>query len=160
MDDRLLKRLDELETRLARLEDEAAIRLILAAYGPAVDSGNSRKAAQLWADDGVYDLGDLGVHTGHDAIAALFDSATHNDLIDHGAAHILNPSQIMIDGDEAVATGYSIVARYQDGQFILFRVAANRWELRKNKGKWLVTHRTNQLLNGQDAARLLLGSAG
>jgi hypothetical protein len=148
-----------IERRLTQLEDQMAIQQLIAAYGPRVDSGDSRGAAALWAEDGVYEIGDLALARGHSEVAALFDAPMHQELIARGAAHLMGPPQIQIDGDQAVATGYSVVFRRSAAGFEVFRVAANRWELQRGAGGWQVSRRINRLLDGQDAARALLGSA-
>jgi hypothetical protein len=99
-------RLNALEERLLALEDERAIRQLIAVYGPLVDSGASAAAAQLWFEDGVYDIADTAIAQGHDAIAVLFDGSFHRELIANGAAHTLGPVHIVIDGLRAAATGY------------------------------------------------------
>lgn len=48
--------IDELLTRLRRLEDERDIARLITSYGPAVDAGDADAAAALWATDGVYDV--------------------------------------------------------------------------------------------------------
>jgi hypothetical protein len=50
------ERVAALEARTRRLEDHIEILNLLAVYGPAVDSGQSMAAAQLWDADGVYDV--------------------------------------------------------------------------------------------------------
>ena len=150
------QQLAALTTRLRTLEDREAIRAVIAAYGPAVDSGDSTGAADLWAADGQYDVGGMGVSAGHDAIRALFDGDTHQQLIAGGAAHILSPVRIDLAGDTATATGYSCVFRWDGQDFGAYRVAANRWELRREGDGWRVTRRVNRLLNGAAEARDLL----
>ncbi|ARS28403.1 nuclear transport factor 2 family protein [Sphingomonas sp. KC8] len=145
-----------LATRLRALEDREAIRAVIAAYGPAVDSGDSAGAANLWAADGQYDVGGMGVSKGHDAIRALFDGDIHQQLIAEGAAHVLSPVHIDLADDTATATGYSCVFRWDGQDFGVYRVAANRWELRREGDTWRVTRRVNRLLNGTAEARGLL----
>src|SRR5262249_26684969 len=49
-------RLAALERRVRLLEDQIAIYQVMAAYGPAADSGSTEQAITLWSEDGVYDL--------------------------------------------------------------------------------------------------------
>ncbi|SFR88551.1 nuclear transport factor 2 family protein [Sphingomonas jatrophae] len=148
-----------LRIELRAVQDRQAIADLIAAYGPAVDRGDSRGAAALWAADGSYDLGDFGNARGHDEIAALFDADLHQGLIRDGAAHMLGPPRIAIDGDAAVAVCYSAVARWTGEAFELYRVAANRWTLRREAQGWRVTGRANRLLDGTAEARALLAEA-
>jgi hypothetical protein len=145
-----------LEVRLRALEDREAIRDLIASYGPAVDSGDSDGAAALWHEDGRYDVGGFGVSTGRGAIAALMEGETHQSLIAGGAAHVLSPLRIVLDGGRAIATGYSCVFRWTGHAFEAHRIAANRWALSRGADGWRVDERVNRLLDGHAAARALL----
>ena len=143
-----------------RLADAAEIAALIASYGPAVDCGASAAAAALWSEEGAYDLGPLGTARGQAQIAALFDGDMHRSLIAGGAAHLLGPPQIEVEGDTATAVGHSCVARWSGDRFELFRVAANRWRLVRTSNGWRVASRENRLLNGSTEARSLLDIAG
>jgi len=142
------------------LADTAEIGALIARYGPAVDRGDSAGAAALWAEDGVYDLGTLGTAHGQTEIAALFDGDMHQSLIARGAAHLLGPPQIAVEGDRATAVGHSCVTRWTGERFELFRVAANRWRLVRTPAGWRVASRENRVLDGNTEARALLDLAG
>jgi hypothetical protein len=150
------QRLAQLENRLRRLEDELSIQRLIGSYGPSVDSGRSQSAAALWTEDGVYDVGGLGITVGATAVAALLDGSVHKELIGAGAGHVLSLPQVQIDSDSAVAIGYSVVYRWDGSAFIVHRVAANRWELERVSSVWRVRRRVNRLLNGSAEARALL----
>ena len=152
----LLKQVGDLSERLRALEDREAIRNVIAAYGPAVDRGDSAGAAQLFSEDGAYDVGGYGVHKGRDVIEALFEGEVHQGLIMNGAAHFLSPMRIDLNGDAATATGYSAVFVWADGAFKAHRIAANRWEMERIDGAWRVKLRVNRLLDGAEEARALL----
>lgn len=129
------------------LQDAEAIRNLIALYGPLADAGDSVGVAALWTEDGEYDVGGYGVARGRSEIAGLIESDTHRELMAAGCAHVLSPHHIALDGNEAVATGYSTVYRKTDCGFDPWRVASNRWELvRLDGGEWLVKKRTNRPL--------------
>ncbi|RMI28563.1 nuclear transport factor 2 family protein [Nocardia stercoris] len=145
----------QLAARVRTLEDKLAISGLMAAYGPAIDSGSADAVAALWTDDGVYDI-DTGVLRGHAEIIAMVRSRAHQDFIAGGCAHLLEPGHIHVDGDTAVATGKSqLVLRGGDG-FRVARITANRWEFARVGGEWKVTRRTSRLLDGRADARELL----
>ena len=148
--------IEALTRRMQRLEDLEAIRDVIASYGPAADRGDCAGAASLWAADGAYDVGGTGISRGPDAIRALLEADTHQQLIAGGAAHVLSPVTITLDGDQATATGYSCVFRWDGTHFTVHRVAANRWELRREGDRWAVELRVNRLLDGGQEARDLL----
>ncbi len=131
--------------RLQRLEDAEAIRNLIASYGPLADSGDAGGVAALWEDDGTYDVGGFGVAEGRDAIAALIAGDTHRALMAAGCAHILSPHHIILDGDRAQATGYSMVVRKTEAGFEPWRVSTNIWHLaRQADGRWRVANRINR----------------
>lgn len=131
--------------RLQRLEDTDAIRNLIASYGPLADRGDAAGVAALWVEAGSYDVGGFGVAIGRDAIAALIASDTHQQLMAAGCAHILSPHHILVDGDRAEATGYSMVIRKTEAGFEPWRVSTNIWHLaRQPDGRWLVASRINR----------------
>ncbi len=146
----------DLSERVERIERRLALYDLIASYGPAVDSGSGRAAAELWNPGGSYDYGDA-ILTGRPAIEAMVSGHHHQGLIQGGAAHLIGFPTVDIDGDRAVVTGYSQVCRHRDGRFELWRVSANRWELSWDGSTWKVDSRAAYPLDGREAARALLG---
>lgn len=154
--DGLARELAALRERVAGLEDELAARRVLAAYGPAVDSGDSVATGALWTEDAVYDM-DVGVLDGRAEIVAMVDGTEHREIIEGGSAHAVGPAIVDVDGDTAVAITYSQMFRADGaGGFYTWRVAANRWELVRTGDGWQVRRRTTRLLDGRPDARELL----
>ncbi len=150
-------RLTVLEQRLGLLEDERAVVRLIAAYGPLVDSGDAEGVAALWETEGVYDVDEL-LMTGRAEIAAMVRSAPHQGWIAGGCAHVVGPPHVTVTGDEAVAVCYSLMVVREDGGFTLRRATANVWRLRRSPGGWLVTDRTNRVLDGRQEAPQLLAA--
>lgn len=149
---------ESVEDRLRRVEDELEIIRLISAYGPAVDSGDSARVAALWTEDGVYDT-QSAVWRGREEIAGMVKGDHHQQLIADGAAHVLGVHHVVVEGDRAVATGYSRVFRHSAQGFETWRVAANRWELVRTPDGWRAAYRTNRLIDGAEEARRLLGRA-
>ncbi len=147
---------DAFQGRLRALEDCEAIRTLIASYGPLADSGDAEGVAALWTEDGVYAVGGYGESRGRNAIAALITGETHRKLMADGSAHLLGPVAITLDGDQATATGHSVVLRHSGSAFEVYRVSANRWALVRTTDGWRVARRDNALLDGSEAARALL----
>jgi SnoaL-like domain len=61
-------RLPASAARISATEDQSAIMRLMATYGPAVDCGENRTTAELWADSGVYDVGDVARAVGHSIV--------------------------------------------------------------------------------------------
>lgn len=148
--------LESLAARLQRLEDLEEIRALIARYGPLADSGRAQSLSELWSEDGQYEVVGYAAASGQKAIAGLIEGADHQALMAGGCAHLLGPVAIDLDGDRATARGHSVVLRHADNGFEVFRVSANRWTLERQAEGWRVVHRANALLDGQEAARLLL----
>lgn len=147
---------ESLSERVQALEDREAIRDLIARYGPLADTGDAEGVAALWREDGVYAVGGMGESCGHAAIAALIEGSVHRQLMADGCAHVLSPVTIDLIGDHATATGYSCVFRWTGSVWEAARVSANRWEFSRGANGWEVVRRENALLNGNEAAPLLL----
>lgn len=169
-DDRLSAletRLTAAETGLARAADELAVMRILASYSPRVDSGDAEGVAGLWTVDGVYDV-DTGVLDGHTGIAEMVRSDGHQGLIAHGCGHVPSLPTVRIDGERAVATGYTqlVVRSSTPGRYTVVRLTANRWELERrgpvgadDRG-WSVVLRTARAITDDGEGRDLLRRSG
>ena len=151
-------RISRLERRIERLEDERDITSLITAYGPLVDAGMADEAAALWVEDGVYDVDGYRLH-GHDEIADMVRSRPHRRLLADGCAHVLGPAHVVVDGDEAVAVCHSLLVRHADGGFVVARATAHRFSLARGAEGWRIVDRTSRLLDGDEAARTLLGGA-
>jgi uncharacterized protein (TIGR02246 family) len=138
------------------LEDHLEILNLVAAYGPLVDAGDADGTAELWTQDGTYDV-DSGCYEGRSGIAAMVRSAPHQRLLERGCAHVTTPPAVAVDGDAAVAVTHSqLVVRSSSGGFDVVRATAHRWELVCGADGWRVHRRTSRLLGGDAAARDLL----
>ncbi len=149
-------KLKALEARLRALEDERAIMHLMAAYGPAVDSGSTEAAAWLWTEDGVYDA-QVDLFEGRAGIRRLVTGPMHQEIIKGGSAHVIGMPLIELDGDRAVATCYARLYRWGGDAFKVARITANRWQFVREADGWHIKHRLNIQLNGAQEARDLLG---
>jgi uncharacterized protein (TIGR02246 family) len=152
----LERRLDELAARVRTLEDELAIHRLIVRYGLAVDVGDGEAAAATFAEDGVYDV-DVGVMRGRAAIAAMVRSERHQSMVG-SCAHQIGPAVVTVDGNQAVAVGYSRVYLATRAGLHVYRVSMNRWRLERRGGSWTVVGRTTRLLGHKDALTPFSGS--
>ncbi|KUI40546.1 hypothetical protein AU198_12400 [Mycobacterium sp. GA-1199] len=147
----------DLERRLARIEDEREIERLIASYGPLVDAGEADAAADLWADDGSYDV--EGWHmAGREEVAAMVRSGAHQGLIRRGCCHFLGPAVVTVDGDDAVAVCESLLVTRHDDGFTVSRAGANHFRLRRGDGRWVIVERRTRQLDGGAEARELLAT--
>jgi hypothetical protein len=145
----------QLQETVRRLQDQAAIAQLVAAYGPWTDAGWSEAVATLWTEDAVYDA-DVAVFSGRDAIAAMIDGDTHQAIIHGGSAHVVTAPHISVDRDTAVATCHGLLVRHDGDGFHVARVTAIRFDLVRTGSGWRIANRRNRLLDGNDDARALL----
>ncbi len=149
------------EARLRRIEDQLAIYQVIAAHPCAVDGRNSAVLGELYADDGVYaigEAGDAGRFEGRAAVQAMAGSPMIGEMIAAGMGHVGTLPYVVIDGDRAVATGHAMVVLHDADGFRVARLSAARYELERNAdGNWQTTLRTLHLLDGDPAAPALLG---
>lgn len=144
------------EERLTALEDAEAIRNLVARYGALADAGEAAALAELWTEDGAYDVGGFAPARGRRAIAGLIDARLHRELMAEGCAHLLTPPTIELAGDRATAVNHSVVVRRSGDGYAVWRASANRWELVRTAAGWKVARRINRPLDGGDEARGLL----
>lgn len=148
-------RLDDLERRLGRIEDEREIERMIARYGPLVDAGDADAVGDLWAEDGTYDVEGWSMRSRAD-VAAMVRSPEHQGLIGGGCCHFLGPAVVTVDGDTAVAVCESALLVHREGRFVVGRAGANLFRVRRIDGRWQITSRTTAALDGKPAARQLL----
>jgi hypothetical protein len=146
-----------LEERVQELEDDRAIRELLARYGYNADQGRSEAYVNLFTEDGALDIttgpGGRGAgmeprsvdrevinrFDGHKALRAFITDPKGHKSIEGNCLHVHgNNLTTHIDGDKAVADSYGITLVRQDAGFLLLTAAANRWTLRKTDGQWRI----------------------
>jgi hypothetical protein len=152
-------RLTAMEARLRAAEDQLEILHLLNSYGPLADSGESRSAAALWTEDGVYDAGGFARFEGRDAITGIIDDEGHRALIDTGSAHVTATPRIVLHGDTAEAVAYSFVLLRSEGAWDVWRASANHWRLERTNDGWRIVERFNRVLDGSDASHDVLRRA-
>ncbi len=145
----LQHKVDALTKRVQRLEDELAIHRLIVSYGFAVDIGDAEHTADLFTEDTVYDI-DVAVLHGREDIRKMVRTDPHRSLVGN-CAHQIGPAVVQLNGDRAVATGYSRVYLRKGDGIEVFRVSFNRWELEQRAGQWQIAHRVTRLLGHQEA---------
>lgn len=149
--------LEELAARVQSLEDRLEIQQVVLGYGPAVDSGSAEAVAALFTVGGSYSFqSDVAALEGRDAMRAMVEGRAHQGLIGSGCAHVLTTPHVVVTGDTAVATCYSLLHQRTDDGYAVKRVSSNRWELVRTDAGWQVVRRTNRLLDGSTESRDLL----
>ena len=109
----------DLERRIARLEDIAAIQQLKARYCEICDDDhNPERIASVFAPDGIWEGAGFGKAQGHEAIRELF--RRFQQLISFSQHNVMN-SQIHVDGDRATGSWYFL------GPFTFRKGDENKW---------------------------------
>ena len=82
----------------------------------------------------------------------------HHAYVEAGGAHVMSLPRIVIDGNEARATGYSRLYLKHGDHWRVERASANHWTLVRSDQGWKVQRRVNRLLSGSEEARSLLAT--
>lgn len=155
----LTARLDKLERTVRQLEDHISIYQVMAAYGPAADSGSGDVMEEIFEPEARYETG-ISVLEGAPAIREMIETLPlHRALLERGVAHMVTMPVVEVDGDRAVAFCHGQVVRRDGDRFEVWRTSSNRWELERSNGRWRVLRRVNRLLDGTEEPRDLFREA-
>lgn len=162
-------KLKAIEQRLQALEDHAAILNLLAGLPHSADAGDKMGQNTAYHRDCVMDVGaELAPIIGQEAIVSLLDHEAHIAAREAGMTHCAGLPRILADGDSAVASGYLQILIPVDGPanvapspyppsagLAVWRLTANRWILKRQDGRWQVTHRSIRSIPQAEARSIL-----
>jgi SnoaL-like domain len=149
--------LENIEKRIRRVEDQLAIYQLISAYGTFADSNSVESMQALFHVDAEMVIGGHGVLKGHAGIADAMHGPYHQMLTTNGSGHTASLPYVVIEGDRASATLFNILFRHRDGEFIVERVAAGRWEFIRSMEGWKILRKTTEPMFGtNEKARKLL----
>ena len=139
--------------RLTRLEDQAAIRDTLYAYGTALDYGDRDQFLRCFTPDADYyvsmRIGAAGAFEFHglDQLSGYFDGHTHAPAAWH--KHITTNPTITIDGDSAAATSYfvRVDAGGEAGPATVLASGRYQDQLVRDRGTWRIRSRRCEVEN-------------
>jgi hypothetical protein len=144
------------EERVQALEDERELRDLLSRYSFNADLGRTAEYAELFTDDGVIDLRDMGLprYEGRQAILNDFISGPAKRRA--GVAfHHAAPTVFYIDGDLAEGEGYSLMfVLEEDGAVLIRNANYSHWSFARVDGEWKITERNIRLLGSPEASRI------
>ncbi len=156
-------RASSLQDQVRYIMDYIEIQQIFARYVPGLDSASGDVVASDFTEDGVFDLGPLGVHRGREEIRAFADrdnwTAEGLAAFARGAGHVLNSPLITIDGDTAVGTCTSMIYFRGEAEYRMTRLTVVRLELARTAEGWRITKRFNRLVDETGEAVALYRSA-
>jgi len=153
MTDDVVQRLEALEARVQTLEDELAVTRTIVEYGFAVDTGDAHATGALFTEDAVFDVDGALMRSRAD-VEAMVLGRGHQRLLPN-CAHTIGPAAVHVEGDTAVAVGYSRIYHRQADDFVLFRIGCNRWDLEREADGWRIARRTTRVLGSEEAQAVL-----
>ena len=154
-----------LEARLKTLEDKQEITQLLAMHPLAIDSGEGDFWMSNWTKDLVMDLTlDPEAHSGHyegvygwDTMLEEIKGPELAASRKAGLMHLNTPPSIKLDGDKATATNYTELIMAQGKGLRIQVVLANRWELVRQNGRWMIGKRTMREMSHEESFSLMQG---
>lgn len=131
----------ELESRVRRLEDLAAIQKLFVDYGAYLDAHDFDSYSTLFAEDGEVLLGPLGRAQGREAIKALMEG-TMAGSGPGGSFHIVSNPVVALEGDRAQAeVMWTVIQRDGNGRPQVGMIGRHRDQLVRQDGRWLFQRR-------------------
>jgi len=154
-----------LEARLKILEDKQEIAQLLAMHPLAIDSGDGDFWMSNWTKDSVMDRTlDPEAHSGHyegvygwDTMLKEIKGPELAASRKAGLMHLNTPPSIKLDGDKATATNYTELIMAEGKGLRIQVVLANRWELVRQNGRWMIGKRTMREMSHEESFSLMQG---
>ena len=165
--DPVVERLEQLAARLRVLEDERALRDLLSTYSSHADAQRDDDWLDLWADDGAIEV---SMGEGSALLAAMQrwsgpeglrefitnPSGHHRPAFYGHSLHVHgNNSIIVVDGDDARATTYSLLLQRVGQQSVVVGAGVSAWRFRRELRGWVIVERRRSEVGSDDTAALL-----
>jgi hypothetical protein len=155
-----------LEARLRVLEDERAIREVIADYGFFADSGQHDEWVSNFTADGTIELvgreatgiyPEVARWTGPEALRDFIDDPRVHMTIEGRCMHVTTGNlRTRIDGDDAVAETYYVVLVKDGDSIVVANGGFTQLQLRRVDGLWRIQRRLRHQI-GTDVALLRAG---
>lgn len=131
------------------VEDRMAISNLVLSYGFLVDQCDADRVADLWLEDGEYEVIGIGIWKGRDQLKAMVSSDLHQYYVAAGCAHFMGAPEIVVNGDQASVRNYSMLVVASGDGFNVERMSRNVWFLTRTNAGWKVRRRENVLVSPQ-----------
>ncbi|HEX3947060.1 MAG TPA: nuclear transport factor 2 family protein [Acidimicrobiales bacterium] len=159
------ERIARLEERLQLLEDERELRDLMTRYSFTADLYRGQPWVDLWTPDGVYDLGTQNAEGGYsgrfEGSEQLLALITGEGMPPAGRSqhHVHGPVAFQIDGDRAVAEGYSVTYVLRDEGTEIWTIGFSRWIFQRVDGRWKIHERQRRELGAADQTDVIASPA-
>ncbi|NJN51618.1 MAG: nuclear transport factor 2 family protein [Gammaproteobacteria bacterium] len=131
--------LQELASRITRIEDLEAIKQLKARYCEICDDDhNPDLITSVFSDDGIWEGRGIGKAQGHAAIRELFQG--FQKMMSYSQHMVMNPI-IEISGDRATGRWYFLGPfTFREGNQAKWQAARYREDYVKVNGEWKIQH--------------------
>jgi len=131
--------LEELATRITRLEDLEAIKQLKALYCEICDDDhNPDRIVEIFTEDGIWEGRGIGTARGRDEIRALFENFQR--MMSFSQHMTMNP-RIEVNGESATGTWYFFGPfTFRDGNQAKWQATRYHEEYLKVEGTWKIKH--------------------
>ncbi len=160
MKDSLEARLAKLEGAIAQMQDERAIRDLIARYAINTDAGRLEEFLAVWTEDGIEEIefqgkvlrwaGKSEIRAWRTGLLEQKRAQPNNRMHVHG-----NDLIIHINGSEATANSYTFGLGLEAGKVSVTSHGAVRWTFRKINGQWLIKEKKVREMNSAEFRELL-----
>jgi uncharacterized protein (TIGR02246 family) len=131
---------DDIESRLARLEDRLEIHQLFVDYGRHLDRGDFAAFAELFARDGEILLGPMGRAKGRREIQTFMEATLAGGVGE--TVHIISSPAIELDGDVATSeVMWTVLARTPEGTLAVTMAGRHVDDLVREEGSWRIRRR-------------------
>jgi hypothetical protein len=122
---------------LQRLEDQLAIRELVARYNYAIDEERPEEWVATFVPDGTFESTALGTHSGADALLAF----AKGYIAAFEGRHVTSDFVVTVNGDDATARCYLIAVNAKTAPPSILTTAVYDDVLRRTPDGWRFVHR-------------------
>jgi hypothetical protein len=122
---------------LQRVEDQLAIRELVARYNYAIDEERPEEWVGTFVADGTFESTALGTHTGADALLVF----AKGYIAAFEGRHVTSDFVVTVDGDEATARCYLVAVNAKTTPPSILTTAVYDDVLRRTPDGWRFVHR-------------------
>lgn len=148
----------ELKQRIQVLEDKEAILNVLARYGFTYDLLRFDEWADLFTEDGVFNIdahGQSEIKRGRETLRAFFKQQAKYLAEQHLQLGVI----IKVSGDTAKAIGFQVLTMNtgeENTKPFIDNTFVRTWTLERVKGKWLIKEAVSRVLKNLESCRAIV----
>jgi SnoaL-like domain len=155
----------ELRAEVRFLKDHLEITQLLMMHPLAIDACEAEFWMSNWTEDSVFDrTADPNKHSGNyqgtygkPTMLEEINSPELAALRRSGFMHLSTSPSVLVEGDQASATSYTQLMALKEQGYQVWRIVVNRWEFRRESGRWLISKRASRPMAHDQSFDLMRG---